>query len=141
MVPVRHTLTEMGWHQPTSPIQCDKSTAAGMKNSTLVPRKSKYWYLRLNWLQCIESQNQFRYYWDKGSNNWDDYSKTHHPTIYHETKRSLRFVGCVYYPELYSFFSLGLATEVPKLTHYWVVWFHPMHRIPKSIPLLLGQGF
>ena len=21
--------------------------------------------------------------------------------------------------------SLGLATEVPKLTHYWVVWFHP----------------
>ena len=23
------------------------------------------------------------------------------------------------------FISLGLATEVPKLTHYWVVWFHP----------------
>ena len=21
--------------------------------------------------------------------------------------------------------SLGLASEVPKLTHYWVVWFHP----------------
>ena len=23
------------------------------------------------------------------------------------------------------FLSLGLATEVPELTHYWVVWFHP----------------
>ena len=22
-------------------------------------------------------------------------------------------------------YSLGLATEVPELTHYWVVWFHP----------------
>ena len=24
-----------------------------------------------------------------------------------------------------SFLSFGLATEVPELTHYWVVWFHP----------------
>ena len=42
IVPVRHTLTKMGWHQPPLPIQCDNSTASGMKNSTLVPRKSKY---------------------------------------------------------------------------------------------------
>ena len=52
MVPVRHTLTEMGWHHPPSPIQCDNSTAVGITNSTVVPRKSKSWYLRLNWLRC-----------------------------------------------------------------------------------------
>ena len=100
MVPVRHTLNEMGWHQPPSPIQCDKSTAVGMTNSKLVPRKSKSWDLRLNWLRCRESQNQLRYYWDKGSNNWGDYSTKHHGIIYHETKRSLGFAGCIYYPKL-----------------------------------------
>ena len=40
MVPVRHTLTKMGWHQPPSPIQCDNSTAVGMENSSLVPPAS-----------------------------------------------------------------------------------------------------
>ena len=50
MVPVIHTFTLMGWHQPPSPIQGDKSTTVGMTNSTPVPRKSKYWYLRLNGL-------------------------------------------------------------------------------------------
>ena len=53
MVPVRHTLTKIGWHQPPSPIQCDNSTAVRMTDSTLVPRKYKSWDLRLNWLQCI----------------------------------------------------------------------------------------
>ena len=50
IVPVRHTLTEMIWHQPPSLIQCDNSTAVVMTNSTLVHRKSKSWDLRLNWL-------------------------------------------------------------------------------------------
>ena len=52
MVPVRHTLTEMVWHQTPSPIKCDDSTAVIMTNYTLVPRKSKSWHLRLHWLQC-----------------------------------------------------------------------------------------
>ena len=72
MVPVIHTLTEIGWHQPSSPINCDNSTAVGMKNYTLLPCKSKYWDLRLNWIRCRESQKQFHYSWDKGSNNWGD---------------------------------------------------------------------
>ena len=54
MVPVRHTLTEMGCHHPPSQIQCDNSTAIGMTNSTLVPRKSKSWDLRLN---CFDAKN------------------------------------------------------------------------------------
>ena len=60
MVPVRHTLTEMGWNQPPSPIQCDNSKAVGMTKYTLLPRMSKSWDFRLNWLRCREPQNQFR---------------------------------------------------------------------------------
>ena len=41
MVPFRHTLTEMGWKQPPSPLQSDNSTAVGMANCTLIPHKSK----------------------------------------------------------------------------------------------------
>jgi hypothetical protein len=43
--------------------------------------------MRINWLRCRESQDQFRYYWDKGSNNWADYSTKHHPPIYHLAHR------------------------------------------------------
>jgi len=39
MVPLRNALDAMGWKQPPSPIQCDNSTAVGVTNVTLVPRK------------------------------------------------------------------------------------------------------
>ena len=86
MVPLCHTLTEMGWKQPPSLLQSDHSTAVGMTNCTLIPRQSKFWYLRLNWLRCRESQGQFRIYWGKGPNNNLDYSTKRHPIIYHEKK-------------------------------------------------------
>ena len=100
MVPLRHTLTEIGWKQPPSPLQSDNSTAVGMTNCTLIPRKSRSWDLRLNWLRCREAQGQLRIYWDKGPNNNGDYSTKHHPKIYHETKRSMGFAGCVFYPDI-----------------------------------------
>jgi hypothetical protein len=95
MVPLRNTLMEMGWKQPPSPLQSDNSTAVGVTNSTLIPKKSRSWDLSLNWLRCREAQRQFRAYWDKGSNNNGDYSTKHHPDIYHETKRSMGFAGSV----------------------------------------------
>ena len=100
MVPLRHTLPEMDWKQPPSPLQSDNSTAVGMTNCTLIPRKSKSWDLHLNWLRCREAQVQFRIYWDKGPNNNSDYSAKHHPNIYHETKRSMGFAGCVFYSDI-----------------------------------------
>ena len=100
MVPLRNTLTEMGWKQPPSPLQSDNSTAVGMTNKTLIPKKSRSWDLRLNWMRCREAQRQFRTYWDKGSSNNGDYSTKHHPDIYHETKRSMGFAGCVFYPTI-----------------------------------------
>ena len=56
IVPMRHTLTKMGWNKPPSPIQRYNSTSVGMTDSTLVTRKSKSWDLRLNWLRCRESE-------------------------------------------------------------------------------------
>ena len=41
MVPLRQSLTEMGRPQPKSPIQCDNSTAVGVSNATIIPRKMK----------------------------------------------------------------------------------------------------
>ena len=36
MVPLRNTLEEMGWPQPKSPIQVNKSTATGYVNTQLL---------------------------------------------------------------------------------------------------------
>ena len=92
MAPMRQALIEMGWPQGRSPIQIDNSTAEGVANNTIVPRKLKSMDLRLHWLRCREAQGQFRIYWAPGTENWGDYHTKHHPLIYHERKRPL-FAG------------------------------------------------
>jgi hypothetical protein len=62
MIPHRQTLIAMGWPQPKSPIQIDNSTAADVTNKTIVPRRVKMMDMRLWWLQCRGSQNQFHCY-------------------------------------------------------------------------------
>jgi hypothetical protein len=47
MIPQRQTLIDMGWPQPKSPIQTDNSTAAGVTNKTIVPRRSKMMDMRI----------------------------------------------------------------------------------------------
>jgi hypothetical protein len=49
----------MGWPQPKSPIQMDNSTAAGVTNKTIVPRRSKMMDMQFWWLRCHASQDQF----------------------------------------------------------------------------------
>ena len=88
MIPHRQTLIDMGWPQPKSPIQTDNSTASGVVNNTIVPRRSKMMDMRFWWLRCRASQDQFRYYWDAGSKNWADYHTKHHPDTYHEAHRT-----------------------------------------------------
>jgi hypothetical protein len=87
--PLRQTLIKMGWPQQCTPIQMDNSTAIGVTNLTIVPQKTKSMGLHLWWLCCQESQQQFCYYWDKGSHNWADYHTKHYPPIYHEANRSI----------------------------------------------------
>jgi hypothetical protein len=88
LVPIRQTLIEMGWKQPMTPIQTDNTTAAGVVNNTIIPKRSKSMDLRFWWLKCREAQQQFRFYWAPGRNNWGDYSTKHHPPIYHESNRA-----------------------------------------------------
>ena len=87
MVPLRNSLNEMGWPQPPSPIQVDNSTAVGYVNNTITPRRLRSLEMRINWLKCRESQEQFRIFWDKGSHNLADYHTKHHPPEYHLAHR------------------------------------------------------
>jgi hypothetical protein len=87
MVPLRQTLIEMGWPQPPSPIQTDNSTAVGVTNDTIIPKRTKSIDMRFYWLRCRASQQQFRYYWAPGTSNLGDYSTKHHPPLYHEAHR------------------------------------------------------
>ena len=41
MIPLLHTLIEMGWSQPQTPIQRDNSTAVGFTNKTIVNKVTK----------------------------------------------------------------------------------------------------
>jgi hypothetical protein len=91
LVPLRQTLEEMGWPQPKTPVQTDNSTAVGVTNNTIVPKRTKSMDMRFHWLRCRAAQNQFRYYWAKGPDNEGDYSTKHHPDIYHESKRKCWF--------------------------------------------------
>jgi hypothetical protein len=89
MVPLCQTLIKMGWPQLRMPIQTDNSTAVGITNLTIVPQKTKSMDLHLWWLHCGESQQQFCYYWDKGSHYWADYHTKLHPPIYHKANRPI----------------------------------------------------
>jgi hypothetical protein len=93
MVPLRQSLIEMGWPQPRSPIQCDNSTAVGVTNQTIIPRKTKSMDMQFHWLRCRDSQGQFRYFWAPGATNLGDYSTKNHPPIYHIAQRKIRQIA------------------------------------------------
>ena len=93
MVPLRQSLTEMGWPQPQYPIQCDNSTAGGVSNATIIPRKTKSMDIKFHWLRCRDSQNQFWYFWAPGALNLGDYSTKNHTPIYHLYQRQIRQVA------------------------------------------------
>ena len=84
---MRQTLEEMKWPHPNSPLQKDNSSAAGVVNNIIVPRKLKTTDRRLYCIRCREAQGQFRYYFASGKLKWGDYSSKHHLPLYHESKR------------------------------------------------------
>ncbi len=86
VVPLRHSLLEMGWPQSQSPIQTDNTMALGVANKTIIAKKMKSMDMRLWWLHCQESQGQFCFYWGPGSTNLADYSTKAHLDIYHESQ-------------------------------------------------------
>ena len=88
MIPLRNALEEMGWKQPKSPIQTNNAAAAGFIQDTIIQCRIKMIWMRLHWLHCRAAQDQFHFYWAKGSTNLADYHTKHHPLTYHIAHRA-----------------------------------------------------
>ena len=59
---LRQILDEMGHPQPKTPIQTDNTTAEGVINNKIQPKRTKAMDMRFHWLRNRESQDQFRIY-------------------------------------------------------------------------------
>ena len=82
-VHIRRMLTEMGHPQPRTPIQTDNSTAEGVINSRVRPKRTKSMDMRFEWLLDRQQQGQFKIYWKPGKTNLADYFTKHHPPSHH----------------------------------------------------------
>ena len=85
---IRQILTEMGHPQPPTPIQTDNSTAEGVINSTIQPKRMKSMDMRFHWLRDRTAQKQFRIYWKPGGQNLADYFTKHHSPAHHRQVRA-----------------------------------------------------
>ena len=75
---IRQILHEMGHPQPRTPIQTDNSTAEGVINNKIQPKRMRAMDMRLHWLCDREAQRQFRFSWRRGGKNLADYWTKHH---------------------------------------------------------------
>jgi hypothetical protein len=88
-VHMRRILQEMGHPQPPTPIQTDNSTAEGVINSRVRPKRTKSMDMRFEWLLDREQQGQFKIYWRPGKTNLADYFTKHHPPAHHRNVREI----------------------------------------------------
>jgi hypothetical protein len=86
---LRQTLKDLGYPQPTTSIQTDNSTAAGLANNTIKQNKSRHIDMRYHWIRDRVVQGQFNIFWDAGSKNLADYFTKHHAPIHHRSVRPL----------------------------------------------------
>ena len=87
-LPIRVILQALDHPQPPTPIKTDNSTANGFIHDNIHQKRSKSWDMRYYWLRDRQTQQQFLFFWDKGSNNDADYFTKHFPASYHRVKRS-----------------------------------------------------
>jgi hypothetical protein len=86
-VPMRQLLKEMGHIQPKTPIETDNSTAFGVITNKIQLQGTKAMDMCFHWLCCCKSQNQFRYYWEPGTNNRANNWTKHYCAAHHIEKR------------------------------------------------------
>ena len=84
---IRTILDEMGHKQPSTPIQTDNAMAEGVINSKVQPKRTKAMDMRFHWLRDRECQEQFRFYWRPGKQNYADYWTKHHSAKHHRNVR------------------------------------------------------
>jgi len=86
-VHLRRILLEMGHPQPRTPIQTDNSTAEGVINARVRPKRTKAMDMRFEWLLDRQQQGQFKIYWRPGKTNLADYFTKHHSPAHHRNVR------------------------------------------------------
>ena len=64
-IPLRIVLEEMGHPQPKTSVVTDNSSAEGLVNKTMSPKRAKARDMRFNWLECREAQNMFDLIWKR----------------------------------------------------------------------------
>ena len=72
-VPIRTTLTEMGWKQGPTAIQVDNSTAVGIATKEFCQNRSKAMDMRFYRINERIKQGKFRFFWRPGPENLGDY--------------------------------------------------------------------
>ena len=83
-VPIRTTLTEMGWKQGPMAIQVDNSTAVDIATKEFHQNKYKAMDMRFYWINNRIEQGKFRVFWRPGPENLEDYHFKHHPPEQHK---------------------------------------------------------
>jgi hypothetical protein len=68
---LRNMPKEMGHPKPPMPIQMDNSTAEGFIYNK-IQASTKSMDMRLYWLKCRETQEQFHFFWRPGGQNLAD---------------------------------------------------------------------
>ena len=86
-VHIRNILEEIGHPQPPTPIQTDNSTAEGVVNDKVQPKRMKPMDMRFHWLRCIMIHKPFRFHWRPGTTNLADYWTKHHPVTDNKNTR------------------------------------------------------
>ncbi len=77
-------LVEMGHKQPATPVQVDNTTAKGIINKRVQPKRTKAMDMLFHWLwDCSINQQQFQFYWCPGPMNYANYWTKHHPAAHH----------------------------------------------------------
>jgi hypothetical protein len=74
----------MGHIQPPTPVQTDNSTAEGIVNLRVQPKRTKAMDMRFHWLRDRGvNQKQFKFYMRPGTSMRADYWTKHHSPAHH----------------------------------------------------------
>ncbi len=85
---LRQIIDAMGRPQPRTPIQMDNTTAEGVINKKIQPKRTKAMDMQFHWLRDREAQGQFKIYWRPGKTNLADYFTKHHAPAHHVNVRA-----------------------------------------------------
>ena len=71
-LPLQQALIEMGYKQPTTPMQSDNDTATGIANENIKQLHSKTIAIQFRWIQDHVHEKKFDIYWEPGIDNLAD---------------------------------------------------------------------